>query len=80
MKKMECPICKNGHAQAGLVTFTLERGEGLVVFKNVPAQVCDNCGDFFLNSKTTQMLLDRANKVLEKGVEIEVINLNKQAA
>lgn len=77
---MKCVICKTGETRAGTVTFTLERAGGLVVFKNVPAQVCDNCGDFYLDTETTQMLLDRANKVLEKGVEIEVINLKVQAA
>ena len=77
---MTCPICKHGETQQGLVTFTLEKAGGLVVFKNVPAQVCDNCCDFYLDSATTQMLLDRAAEVLSKGVEIEVINLEKKAA
>ena len=77
---MECVICKNGYTRPGHVIFTLEREGGLVVFKNVPALVCENCGNFYLDAGTTQMLLDRAGKALDKGVEIEVINLNKQAA
>jgi len=36
---MECVICKNGYTKEGLVTFTLEKDGGIVVFKNVPAQI-----------------------------------------
>ena len=65
---MECVICKNGTTEQGFVTFTLER-------KNVPALVCKNCGDFYLTEETTQMLLNKASKTLDKGVKFEIINL-----
>lgn len=42
---MICAICKIGSTKKGLVTFTLERNNVIVVFKNVPAMVCGNCGD-----------------------------------
>lgn len=76
---MECVICKNGTTKQGLVTCTLERGGVIVVFKNVPAMVCENCGDFYLTSETTKTLLDKASKTLEKGVEFEIINLKLAA-
>ena len=76
---MECVICKNGTTKQGFVTFTLERGNVIVVFKNVPAMVCENCGDFYLTSETTKLLLDKAAKTLEKGVEFEIINLKSAA-
>jgi len=71
---MECVICKNGTTKQGLVTFTLERNNVIIVFKNVPAMVCENCGDFYLTAETTKILLDKANQTLEKGVEFEIIN------
>jgi YgiT-type zinc finger domain-containing protein len=76
---MDCVICKNGNAKQGLVTFTLEKSGSIVVFKNVPAMVCQNCGDFYLTTETTKMLLDKAHSSLEKGVEIGVINLKPAA-
>jgi YgiT-type zinc finger domain-containing protein len=72
---MECVICKNGTTKQGFVTFTLERDNVIVVFKNVPALVCENCGDFYLTTETTNMLLQKANQTVEKGVEFEIINL-----
>lgn len=76
---MECVICKNGKAVQGFVTFTLERNGVIVVFKNVPALVCQNCGDFYLTEETTELLLEKASKTLEKGVEFEIINLKTAA-
>ena len=72
---MECVICKNGVMKPGFVTFTLEKETGIVVFKNVPAMVCENCGDFYLSTETTNILLEKANQALAKGVEFEIINL-----
>ncbi len=68
MNIMECAICKNGTTKQGLVTFTLERGSVIIVFKNVLAMVCENCGDFYLSAETTKLLLDKAAKPLEKNI------------
>ncbi len=76
---MECVICKNGTAEQGFVTFSLERNNVIIVFKNVPAMVCPNCGDFYLSEETTKLLLDKAEKTIEKGVEFEIINLKGAA-
>ena len=76
---MECVICKNGTTKQGFVVFTLERENVIVVFKNVPALVCENCGDFYLTEETTKLLLDKATKTLEKGVEFGIINLKSAA-
>ena len=78
-KVMECVICKNGAMKSGFVTFTLERDGVIVIFKNVPALVCDNCGDFYLTTETTKLLITRAQESLKKGVEVEIINLNSAA-
>lgn len=76
---MECVICKNGSTEQGFVTFTLERNGVIIVFKNVPAWVCQNCGDFYLSEETTRLLLSKAVKTLEKGVEFEIINWKSAA-
>ena len=78
-KNMECVICKNGTTKEGFVTFTLERNGVIIVFKNVLALVCENCGDFYLSDETTKLLLEKATKTLSKGVEFEIINMNLAA-
>lgn len=50
---MKCVICKQGENLLGTVTVTLERDGTTLVFKNVPAQVCENCGEAYVDEATT---------------------------
>lgn len=70
---MKCVICKHGQTQAGLVTVTLERDESIVIIKRVPAEVCDNCGEYYLSDLMTQEVLQRAEVAINNGAEIEII-------
>ncbi|MGZ3610756.1 MAG: type II toxin-antitoxin system MqsA family antitoxin, partial [Ktedonobacteraceae bacterium] len=54
---MRCVICKQGETQPGTTTMTLERDSTTVVFKNVPAEVCQICGEAYLDAATTRHLL-----------------------
>lgn len=45
---MKCVICKTGETAPGKVTVTLQRDEATVLIKDVPAEVCDNCGEYYL--------------------------------
>jgi YgiT-type zinc finger domain-containing protein len=57
---------------AGLVTVTLERGESTIVFKGVPAQVCENCGEQYVDERVTSDLLQQAQAAVGSGVQVEV--------
>ncbi|ASC74137.1 hypothetical protein XM38_051120 [Halomicronema hongdechloris C2206] len=61
---MMCVICKQGQTQAGWVTVTLEREGAIVVFKRVPAEICENCGEYYLSDEVTGELLERAEEVM----------------
>ena len=69
---MNCVICKQGQTQAGLVTVTLEREGAIVVFKRVPAEVCENCGEYYLSDEVTGDLLKRAEEAIASGAEVEI--------
>ncbi|MGK7871757.1 MAG: type II toxin-antitoxin system MqsA family antitoxin [Xenococcaceae cyanobacterium] len=70
---MECVICKHGKTQPGLVTVTLERNNCLVIFKQVPADVCDNCGEYYLSESATDEVLNKAEDAVNKGAEVEIL-------
>jgi YgiT-type zinc finger domain-containing protein len=70
---MKCVICKNGDTHSGHVTVSLQRGDSSVIIKNVPAEVCENCGEYYLNEKTTDRILTHAEDAAEKGVELEIL-------
>lgn len=71
---MKCVICKNGETAAGHVTIVLERDETTLVFKHVPAQICDNCGEEYISSEVNMALLRRAREEMNKGVVLEMLN------
>jgi len=70
-----CPICKNGELKLGAVTVTLERDGSIVLLKNVPAKVCNNCASYFLDSQTTRRVLEKGENSLKNGAELEVLQL-----
>ncbi len=70
---MNCVICKQGQTQKGLTTVTLERGRTTVVIKDVPAQICENCGEYYLDQDVTETVQKLAEHAFELGVEIEVL-------
>jgi hypothetical protein len=51
----------------------LERGESVIVLKNVPADVCDNCGEYFLTAEMAEETARRANEAVGRGAVVEVI-------
>ncbi|MBZ0292952.1 MAG: type II toxin-antitoxin system MqsA family antitoxin [Anaerolineae bacterium] len=69
---MKCVICKHGETRPGMVTVTLERNGSTLVFKNVPAQVCENCGEAYVDEATTEQLLRSAEAAVTAGVQVEI--------
>jgi len=44
MNLKRCPVCR-GMIASGKTTFTSDLGFGVIVVRQVPAQVCDQCGE-----------------------------------
>ena len=61
---MKCVICKEGETQPGKTTITLERAGITVVFENVPAQVCGNCGEPYVDGEVSGKLLAEGELVI----------------
>ncbi len=69
---MRCPVCKQGEIRRGLVTVTLERDNAVLVFKRVPAEVCEVCGEEYVDEETTARLLATAEEAVRAGVQVDV--------
>jgi YgiT-type zinc finger domain-containing protein len=70
---MECTICRQGKTQVGTATVTLERGDSTIVIKDVPADVCQNCGEYYLSEETAARIEKMASKAAAAGVVVEVL-------
>ena len=69
---MICVICKHGETRSGTATVTLEREGTTLVIKGVPAQVCMNCGEEYVDEETTSRLLKTAEEAVRAGVQVDV--------
>jgi len=68
-----CSLCRNGTTKAGYVTVTVERGGTTVVLRDVPAAVCENCGEYYLSKDVTERVLAQGEKAVAAGAEVEII-------
>lgn len=69
---MKCGICKHGTCVPGTITVTLERGSTTVVIRQVPAQVCDTCGEEYLSEEITDAVLKIAEQDARAGVQVDI--------
>ena len=69
---MKCVICKKGGTYKGYATITLEREGVTIVFQNVPAQICENCGEEYVSAEVTKHLIRMAEEAVNSGVSFEV--------
>ena len=69
---MKCVICRQGETRPGKATVTMERKNLTLIVKNVPAQVCANCGEEYVDEKTTVQLMKAAEETAKAGVQVDV--------
>lgn len=70
---MKCVICRMGQTRPGTVTVTLQRGDCTIVFRDVPADVCENCGEYYLDESVAERLLDKAEQACQSGAEVGIL-------
>ena len=69
---MKCVICKQGGTRPGKTTVTLQREGVTLVVANVPAEVCENCGEAYVDEATARELLRRAEEAAQAGVILDI--------
>ncbi|MCY0879026.1 MAG: type II toxin-antitoxin system MqsA family antitoxin [Firmicutes bacterium] len=69
---MTCVICKHGIPQPGTTTVTVERPGTLVVFRQVPAQICPDCGERYLDAEVVETMSTVAEAAAATGTEVDV--------
>ena len=69
---MRCVICKQDEVRPGKATVVLEREGTTVVIKGVPARICANCGEEYVDELVTRELLQTASAAAVAGVQVEV--------
>lgn len=66
---MKYVICKHGDRSPGYTTVTFQRGDQTLIIENVPAEVCDNCGEHYLSDDAATRLHQQAEVISASGFE-----------
>lgn len=69
---MKCPVCKNGQMEKAKIDYQAKINDEFVVVKNVEANVCDICGEEFLDYSTIKKIEEMINNSKKPVEHIEV--------
>ena len=70
---MKCVICKHGETAPGQVTVTLQRKGTVVIVRDVPANVCRNCGEYYLDEPVAAKVYAEADAAAARRTEGEIL-------
>ena len=70
---MKCYACKTGKTEPGRTTVSLSRGEAVIVVKNVPADICSQCGEPYFAPEISQQVSETADEAVRQGAELQVV-------
>jgi YgiT-type zinc finger domain-containing protein len=75
--RMICPTCKIGNLKPGRTFYTQMINNTMVVIKNVPALICDTCGEEVLKGTQAKKIEEHLKAIKNNSAELEVINYEK---
>jgi YgiT-type zinc finger domain-containing protein len=73
-----CPLC-GGTLVDGLSTIPFVLGRHVVVIKDVPAEICDTCGEPFLHGNATDAVTALLTRAHAMGAEVTVLTYGPPA-
>ncbi len=69
---MKCVVCKNGETKPGTTTVTFDRDGVTLVVREVPAQICTNCGEDYVDEAVTHEILALAERMAKTGSQVDI--------
>ena len=69
---MKCAVCRQGETRPGKTTVVLQRGGATVVINDLPARVCENCGEEYVDERVAEKVLAGAEASARAGVRVEI--------
>ena len=61
---MTCVVCKNRKMTRGTTVLPIERGKAVLLVTDIPARICANCGEPYIDEKTAKEVEALANAEL----------------
>lgn len=77
---MNCIVCRHGDTHPGTTTVTFHRDGRTLVVNEVPAEVCENCGEAYVAEDVTAELLRMAAEARQAQAIVLVRDYSALAA
>jgi YgiT-type zinc finger domain-containing protein len=65
-------MCKRGETKPGVTSVLLTRDDFTLVIRDVPADICEICGEDYIDSKVAKNLYHLAEKMQHQGTLLDV--------
>jgi YgiT-type zinc finger domain-containing protein len=76
---MNCALCKSNLSN-GKVNHIVDLGERIIIVKNVPANVCKQCGEYYVDTETALKLESIVEEAKKNKAEIFIVKYNEMVA
>lgn len=76
---MNCALCK-GTLKKGEVNHIVDLGKEIIIIKGVPANICSQCGEYYVDTKTAVELEEIIEELRKNKAEVLIINYNEMVA
>lgn len=76
---MHCVVCSAG-LQKGYTNHVVNLDKQIIIVKNVPANICSQCGESFIDHQTALNLESIVEEPKKSGAEITIINYYNKVA
>lgn len=73
---MKCVFCK-GKVEKASVNHIVDLAEGIIIIKNVPANVCNQ---YYLDTETALQVEQMIDNIKRNKVEVSIVNFNEMVA
>ena len=71
-KLKKCPLC-GGKMDDGITTLSFLMGENVAIIKNVPAEICSDCGEAYMKSHVAGKVETLLDSIEELHSEVSII-------
>lgn len=62
--EMKCLVCKHNRFKKGTTVLPIEHGKAILLINDIPARVCENRGETYIDEAIAQDVQDLANDTL----------------
>jgi len=76
---MKCTLCK-ANLTKGKVNHIVDLGDGIIIIKNVPANICNQCGEYYVDTQIALKLESIIEEVKKNKVEVFIVSYNEMVA